>query len=197
VLKAKLHPASGACICAIHRKTVTARFRQLEFRLAFCGGEPAGGERRCARCGGATGATGACCMRKLEARLCCVHERVSDGEKSRGVSLSLPAEGTVRQCILDIVHGAVALASAVGKSAALDAARDHFDATARNLRTTLRECGHFKPTMAESDAQVRVLLMNGVCLTKDGKRLQAPSKRSREAHALAQSHGHLFKRLRL
>ena len=116
----------------------------------------------------------------------------------QGVRLPLPAEGAVRECVAEIACGALALARAVGQPpTALEEARTDFESTAAKLRETLRSSGHFKPTMAETDAQARSLLVSGICVSKDGTKLQAPQKCSREARAIAKTHGHLFRRLRL
>ena len=211
-LRAKLHPASGTCLCGVHRKTVTARtFKQLDLRIVFCGAELSvtddAGELRCRRCNASSSGRTGCCAHGFSAELWCVHapdpalsaaDRADAAAKKQGVKLALPAEGGVRRCLLGIVRGALALARAVGQPpATLEGAEAAFQAAAKQLCETLRSDGYMKPTMVETDVEARSLLSSGLCVSKDGSRIQAPPKRARDARSLAATHGHLFKKLRL
>ena len=210
VLRSKLHPASGPCLCPVHSlHTDPNTFRFLEFRVSFCGATAPPHTpdvlQRCPRCKRQlTSKSDPVCTQELTCKFNCVHafDPSPDPSKprARALQLPLPAHGDVRACIAALAVGALALARGAESEneAALRKAEAEFHDTASNLHATLKQLGlQSTPKILSADAIARALLRAGVRCQKDGKTLQSPREYAADARAIAKTHKQLFRRMRV
>lgn len=216
LIKTVLHPASGGCICGLHRRESASEFKGVEFRIRIC--EEAlvlqkdGETRACPRhyveddptTHGVLEAQavnpGRCCA-GLAFELWCTHDRTKDPRAGLRIPLPIPAPWMVAPlrelaaacCALTLPKYASGQVGIQGRVQDLKATVDGIMQTFERERMAQ---GHVESLLTPWDQTAVWLFRNDTpSFGSDGK---IKGKRVRpEFHDVGPTHGHLFKRMKV
>jgi len=216
LIKTVLHPASGGCVCGLHRRESESEFKGIEFRIRIC--EEAlvlradGQTRACPRHYAEDDPTthavleakavnpGRCCA-GLAFELWCVHDRAKDPRAGLRIPLPLPApwmatplrELAAACCALTLPEYASGQVGLQGRIQDFKATVDGIMATFERERMAQ---GHVESLLTPWDQTAVWLLRNDApSFGSDGK---IKGKRVRpEFQDIGPTHGHLFKKMRV
>lgn len=205
LIKLVLHPASGGCLCHLHRRESTSQFKQLEFRIKICDQKLQRTLNGCMSCPRHSSPDdekepfqavninpGYCCER-VNFELWCCHDRTK--EPRAGLSIPLTVPDTWMQAPLRNLASACCALTRTDDpgvpdlKATVDAEMDYIQRERKARR-------HTDSTLNALDQTTVWLFRNdpSVGINKAGK---LTGKRvSNEFQKIVPTHGHLFKRLK-
>jgi len=209
LIKAALHPASGGCVCGLHRResASAAAFVRIEFRVRICDSpfvpHGAAQTRVCARhfdqddvgthdAVEAPGVAPGRCCRGMAFELWCVHDN-----NNNGVRLSLPLPATwLREPLREVAMACCALTRPdVSEATVLDL-KATTQGTVQHLERERMARGHVESTLQPRDQTAVWLLRNDTPRMGSDGRLKG-KRVQKEFQEIVSTHSHLFKRVRV
>ena len=204
LIKLVLHPASGGCLCHLHRRESKSQFKQLEFRVKICDQPlertPSG--MQCPRHSApddekepvqAVNVNPGRCCERLSFELWCCHDRTRDPRAGLSIPLAVP-DTWMNAPLRELASACCALTrsedSAVADlKATVDGVMEYVD----RERVARR---HTDASLNRSDQTATWLLRNdqSIGINRAGK---LTGKRvTREFQSIVPTHGHLYKKLK-
>jgi len=213
LIKMTLHSASGGCICKLHRRASPSEFKAIELRIRICNAalKTVDGERRCPRhYDPADAAThdpleaarvhpGHCCQ-GLSVELWCTHDRDKDPRAGLSIPLRAPCPWMLR--FLRELAAACCALSLPSHSADEPRAKARLEDLRANVDAAMQALERERMANAHNEALLQPYDQTAVwCFRNDAPSFGADGKmrgkRVRgEFHAIAKTHGHLFKRMK-
>lgn len=206
LIKLVLHPASGGCLCHLHRRESTSQFKQLEFRIKICDQKLHRTSNGCMACprhsspdddkepSQAVNVNPSHCCERLSFELWCCHDRTNDPRAGLSISLAVP-EVWMQALLRELASACCALTRA--EDAAVLDLKATVDGVMEYMERERVARRHTEATLNRSDQTAVWLFRNdqSVGINKAGK---LTGKRvGKEYQKIVTSHGHLFKKLKV